>query len=138
VAINSDDAEMATRLNQEAAKSIKYGGMSEEEAFKMVTLNPAILLHLDKQMGSLKVGKDADLVIWTDNPLQITAMAEKTFVDGEELFDLGKQKILEEQMQKERQRIIQKMLKAKQSGVGAIPVQPKIQHLWDCEDEGED
>ncbi|NBW60060.1 MAG: amidohydrolase, partial [Crocinitomicaceae bacterium] len=63
VAINSDDAEMGRRLNQEAAKSVKYGGMSEEEAWKMVTLNPAKLLHLDDRMGSVKIGKDADLVL---------------------------------------------------------------------------
>ena len=63
-AINSDDSEMSRRLNQEAAKSIKYGGMSEEEALKMVTLNPAKLLHLDDRMGSIKTGKDADIVLY--------------------------------------------------------------------------
>src|SRR5690606_23575668 len=67
-AINSDDAEMGRRLNQEAAKSVKYGGMSEEEALKMVTLNPAKMLHLDNQMGSIKVGKSADVVLWSDHP----------------------------------------------------------------------
>ncbi len=70
VAINSDDAEMGRRLNQEAAKVVKYGGASEEDAWKMVTLNPAKLLHLDDRLGSIKVGKDADIVIWTDNPLK--------------------------------------------------------------------
>src|SRR5690606_19627560 len=65
VAINSDDAEMARRLNQEAAKSVKYSGISEEDALKMVTLNPAIMLHIDAQVGSLKPGKDADLVVWS-------------------------------------------------------------------------
>ncbi|HQR02365.1 MAG TPA: amidohydrolase family protein, partial [Ferruginibacter sp.] len=82
VAINSDDAEMARRLNQEASKSVKYGGMSEEEALKMVTINPAKMLHVDSKVGSLKVGKDADIVIWSDNPLSIYAKAEKTIVDG--------------------------------------------------------
>ena len=62
--INSDDAEMGRRLNQEAAKTIKYGGMTEEEAWKMVTLNPCKMLHLDAHMGSIKVGKDADIVLW--------------------------------------------------------------------------
>lgn len=76
-AINSDDAEMARRLNQEAAKSIKYAGMSEEDALKMVTLNPAKLLHVDNRVGSIKEGKDADLVLWSDNPLSIYAIAEK-------------------------------------------------------------
>ena len=70
-AINSDDAEMGRRLNQEAAKAVKYGGTSEEDAWKMVTLNPAKLLHIDDKMGSIKIGKDADIVLWTDNPLSI-------------------------------------------------------------------
>ena len=90
VAINSDDAEMARRLNQEAAKSVKYGGMSEEEAWKMVTINPAKMMHIDEQTGSIKAGKDADLVIWSDNPLSIYAKAEKTIVDGIIYFDRDK------------------------------------------------
>ena len=62
-AINSDDAEMGKRLNQEAAKSIKYGNISQEDAWKLITLNPAKLLHIDDNLGSLKKGKDADIVI---------------------------------------------------------------------------
>jgi imidazolonepropionase-like amidohydrolase len=79
-AINSDDAEMGRRLNQEAAKSVKYGGSSEEDSWKMVTLNPAILLHLENRMGSIKVGKDADIVIWSGNPLSVYSKVERTFV----------------------------------------------------------
>jgi imidazolonepropionase-like amidohydrolase len=81
VAINSDDAEMARRLNQEAAKSVKYAGMSEEEALKMVTLNPAKMLHVADRVGSIKEGKDADIVVWSDNPLSIYAKSEHTIVD---------------------------------------------------------
>ena len=77
VSINSDDAEMARRLNQEAAKTVLYGGLSEEDAWKTVTLNPAKLLHLDHKMGSIKAGKDADLVLWTQNPLSVYARPEK-------------------------------------------------------------
>ena len=73
VAINSDDAEMSRRLNQEAAKSVKYGNISEEEAWKFVTLNPAKLLHIDDRVGSIREGKDADVVLWTDHPLSIYA-----------------------------------------------------------------
>ena len=73
VCINSDDAEMARRLNQEAAKSVKYGGMSEDDAWKMVTINPAKALHVSDRTGSIKTGKDADLVLWNDNPLSIYA-----------------------------------------------------------------
>jgi imidazolonepropionase-like amidohydrolase len=82
VGINSDDAEMGRRLNQEAAKAVKYGGMSEEEAWKMVTLNPARMLKLDHRMGSVRPGMDADLVLWSDHPLSIRARAERTYVDG--------------------------------------------------------
>lgn len=116
VAINSDDAEMGRRLNQEAAKSVKYGGVSEEEALKMVTINPAKLLLIDKQTGSIKTGKDADVVIWSDHPLSIYARVENTFVDGVCYFDLKKDETMQQWIATERARIIQKMLAAKQGG----------------------
>jgi imidazolonepropionase-like amidohydrolase len=134
-AINSDDAEMARRLNQEAAKTVKYGGLSEEEALKLVTLNPAKLLHLDQRMGSLKPGKDADVVLWTDHPLSIYAKAEKTFVDGTLYYDLATDQQLRQEQNKERQRLIQKMLAAKQSGEPTLPIpvtqKGEVKH---CED----
>lgn len=80
--INSDDAEMARRLNQEAAKAIKYGNVSEQEALKMVTINPAKMLHIDNQTGSILANKDADLVLWTDHPLSINAKVELTMIEG--------------------------------------------------------
>ncbi len=86
-AINSDDAEMLRRLNQEAAKSVRNGGMNEQDAHKMVTLNPAKLLHLDDRMGSIAVGKDADVVLWSDHPLSVYAKALTTIVDGTVYFD---------------------------------------------------
>ncbi|MDN5213834.1 amidohydrolase family protein [Fulvivirgaceae bacterium BMA12] len=116
VAINSDDAEMARRLNQEAAKSVKYGGMSEEDAWKMVTLNPAKLLHLDDRMGSIKVGKDADLVLWIDNPLSIYAKAEKTMVDGIIYYDMQEDLKKRKFIQHERARLVHKMKEAKKGG----------------------
>lgn len=115
-AINSDDAEMARRLNQEAAKSIKYGGLTEEEAWKLVTLNPAKMLHLDKNMGSIKKDKDADVVLWSDNPLSVYAKAEKTFVDGICYYDREKENLLRDQVQEERSRLIKKMIEAKKNG----------------------
>ena len=115
-AINSDDAEMGRRLNQEAAKGVKYGGMSEEEAWKMVTLNPAKILHLDDRMGSIKSGKDADVVIWSDNPLSIYAKVEKTFVDGVCYYDQGEDKQLRQEIVTERARLIQKMIGEKNGG----------------------
>ena len=115
-AINSDDAEMSRRLNQEAAKIIEYGGVSEEDAWKMVTLNPAKLLHVDNRVGSIKVGKDADVVLWNNNPLSIYAKAEMTFVDGIKFFDLDEDTQKRENIRKERERIIQKMILAKKNG----------------------
>jgi imidazolonepropionase-like amidohydrolase len=116
-AINSDDAEMGRRLNQEAAKAVKYGNVSEEDALKMVTLNPAKLLHLDHRMGSVKQGKDADLVIWNNHPLSIYAKPEKTIIDGIVFFDIETDLVLRKRNEEERVRILQKMNEAKSKGV---------------------
>ena len=109
VALNSDDAEMSRRLNQEAAKAVKYGGVSEIDALKMVTLNPAILLHLDDRMGSIRAGKDADLVLWSDHPLSIYAVAETTWVEGTPYYDKQEDARLREHIAAERARIITKI-----------------------------
>src|SRR5438105_5511009 len=87
VSINSDDAEEATHLNQEAAKTIKYGGLTHGEALRLVTLNAAIQLGIDKRVGSIDVGKDADLVIYNHDPLSAYAVAQKTLIDGRVYFD---------------------------------------------------
>jgi imidazolonepropionase-like amidohydrolase len=116
VAFNSDDAEMARRLNQEAAKAVLFGGVPEEEAFKFVTLNPAKLLHIDDQTGSLAIGKDADVVIWDDHPLSVYAQAEKTFVDGICFYDMETDAELRASLAAERNQLIQKMLDAKANG----------------------
>ncbi|RYZ44814.1 MAG: amidohydrolase, partial [Sphingobacteriales bacterium] len=140
VAINSDDAEMARRLNQEAAKSIKYGGMAEEDALKMVTINPAKMLHVDDRTGSIKAGKDADLVLWSDHPLSIYAKAEKTIVDGTVFFDREKDMELRRQMQAEKTRLIQKMAAAKRTpGPGGAPAniqraRPRYEIVFNCSD----
>ncbi|MEJ7626377.1 MAG: amidohydrolase family protein [Ferruginibacter sp.] len=134
VAINSDDPEMARRLNQEAAKSVKYARMDEEDALKMVTLNPAKMLHIDRSVGSLKVGKDADVVLWTDNPLSIYAKAEKTLVDGIVYFDREKDLQIRKQIAIERNRIIQKMLGDKKSGGATVPARPSFRQVNACED----
>ncbi len=131
--INSDDAEMGRRLNQEAAKTVKYGGVSEEQAWKFVTLNPAKMLGIDKQTGSIKVGKDADVVLWSTNPLSVYAKAEKTFIDGILYFDRKNDEQLRQELATERERIIQKMISAKNGGAPTIGVKFKREHLWDCE-----
>lgn len=142
VAFNSDDDEMARRLNQEAAKAVLFGGVSEEEALKFVTLNPAKLLHLDGRMGSIKVGKDADVVLWTDHPLSVYAKAEKTFVDGIKFFDRDDDLRLRESIAKERTRLIQKMIDAKQGGQSAQPARGRMSsrhyHCDDAADEMKD
>lgn len=108
-AINSDDDEMARRLNQEAAKAVKYGGVSEEEALKFVTLNPAKLLRIDDRVGSLEVGKHADLVIWNDHPLSNYAQVQQTFVDGRRYFDVDADLAKREWMRAERARLMEAM-----------------------------
>ena len=109
VAYNSDDAEMARRLNQEAAKAVKYGGVPEEEALKFVTLNPAKLLHIDDKVGSLALGKDADFVIWNNHPLSVYAKPLSTFIDGKCYFSLEKDSERRTYIAEERNRIIQLM-----------------------------
>ena len=135
VAINSDDAEMARRLNHEAAKSIKYAGMSEEDALKMVTLNPAKMLHVADRVGSIKEGKDADLVIWSDHPLSIYAKSEKTIVDGAVVFDREVDAKLQIDLKKEKQRLIQKMILAKKGGSATRPMTPSFREENMCEDD---
>jgi imidazolonepropionase-like amidohydrolase len=87
VSLNSDSDEQARRLNTEAAKAVKYGGVPEDEAFKMVTLNPAIQLGIDKWVGSIEVGKHADLAVWSRHPLSTLAVCQLTFIDGKIYFD---------------------------------------------------
>ena len=135
---NSDDAEMARRLNQEAAKAITYGNMSEEDALKLVTLNPAKMLHIDNRVGSIKVGKDADIVLWSDNPLSIYAKAEKTFVDGIAYWDMEQDAAKQKALNAERGRIIQKMIAAKNGGTPTQRAVAPRQRLYECESLEED
>ena len=134
VAINSDDGEMARRLNQEAAKSIKYGGMSEEDALKMVTINPAKMLHVDNRVGSIRTGKDGDVVVWSDHPLSIYAKAEKTIVDGIIYFDREQDLENRKRIAAERNRIVQKMAGEKRSGGPTQPAQATMKVVHTCED----
>ncbi|HKK41065.1 MAG TPA: amidohydrolase family protein, partial [Bacteroidales bacterium] len=110
VCINSDDAEMGRRLNQEAAKIMKYGGISETEAMKLITINPAINLHLGDRTGSIKVGKDADLVLWSGNPLSVYSRVLKTMVDGTFYFAEQEDASMKAEIAKERNRIISEIL----------------------------
>ncbi len=109
--LHSDNAEMSRRLHQEAGKTVKYGGLDQVDALKLVTLNPAKILHLDHRIGSIEPGKDADLVLWTDNPLSIYARAKMTLVDGRVYFDEENDAEMKKIIDEERNRIIQKILK---------------------------
>jgi imidazolonepropionase-like amidohydrolase len=87
VAIKSDSDDFARRLNQEAAKTMRYGGATEEEALKMITINAAWIIGVDDHVGSIEVGKDADLVIWDGYPLSSAGVPNKVFIDGDVYFD---------------------------------------------------
>jgi len=134
VCLNSDDAEMARRLNQEAGKTVRYGGVGEEDALKMVTLNPAKALHIDSKVGSLKAGKDADVVIWSEHPLSVYAKAEKTIVDGIVYFDREKDLEMRKKITAERFRLTQKMIGEKRAGGTTRPAEPSWQILMGCGD----
>ena len=90
VSINSDDAEQARRLNNEAAKTVRYGGLSDDEALATVTINPAKQLRIDNRVGSLEVGKDADVVVWNHHPLSTAAIVDRAYIDGVVYYDRAK------------------------------------------------
>ncbi|RZK81895.1 MAG: amidohydrolase [Pedobacter sp.] len=132
-AFNSDDAEMARRLNQEAGKAVLYGGVPEEDALKFVTLNPARMLHIDDKVGSLKAGKDADVVVWSEHPLSIYARVEKTFVDGVAYWDIDRDVQVRKDQLAERKRLIQKMLDSKKGGSRTQRPVAEAPRMYHCE-----
>lgn len=100
--VNSDSDERARRLNIDAAKMMRYGGLTEDEALKTITYNGAVQLGVEKRVGSIEVGKDADVVIWNGDPLSVYSMAETTFIDGEIFFDIKRDQAMRAEMAKER------------------------------------
>lgn len=110
VSFNSDSDELARRLNTEAAKAVRYGGVDPAEALKFVTINPARQLAIDSRVGSIEVGKDADFVIWSGSPLSAFSRCEQTWIDGRQMFSLESDAALRQVAQSERQRLIQKIL----------------------------
>ncbi len=112
VSYNSDSDELARRLNTEAAKATKYGDLPAEEAWKFVTLNPAKQLMVDDHIGSLKAGKDADVVVWSGPPMSTLSRCEATYVDGRRLYSIEEDAALRQRVASERQRLIQKALDA--------------------------
>lgn len=133
VAYNSDDAEMSRRLNQEAAKAVKYGNLSEEEAWKYVTLNPAKLLKIDDKVGSIKVGKHADLVLWDKNPLSVYANAEKTMIEGVFYYEKDNIDVQLKSMQEEKNLILSMMIEAKKRGEETVEPVLEEKRIYECE-----
>ncbi len=133
--VNSDDAEMARRLNQESAKAVKYGGVSQEEALKMCTINPAIQLGIESLTGSLEVGKQADIVLWSANPLSNMSRVLQTYVDGRRYFDVDLDRQLRERDRSTRAILEQKALRALSNGDEKASGGGGRRHReYDCED----
>lgn len=119
VSFNSDSSDLARRLNTEAAKAVKYGGVPEEEALKFVTINPAKQLGIDRRVGSLEPGKDADFVVWSGNPLDSRSVVLQTWIDGKKYFDRDEAARRAAALKQERTDLIAKARKlAKLSGGG--------------------
>jgi N-acetylglucosamine-6-phosphate deacetylase len=118
VSFNSDSDELARRMNLEAAKAVKYGGLDRAEALKFVTLNPAKQLMIEGRVGSLEAGKDADFVIWSGDPLSTMTRCEATYIDGREYFSIARDAEMRSKARAERRRIIQKLLKKQPEGEG--------------------
>ena len=128
VSYNSDDAELGRRLNQEAAKAVKYGGVPEEDALNFVTLNPAKQLRIDSRVGSIEVGKDADLVVWSGPPLSIYSKVEQTWIDGRNYFSIAKDTEDRKEISDRRKALIQRILGgAEKPEEGPGPVRPRDQ-----------
>jgi imidazolonepropionase-like amidohydrolase len=106
--VNSDSDELARHLNHDAAKAMKYGGLSEEDALRICTINPARQLRLDHRIGSIEVGKDADLAIWTGHPLSSYSRVDTTFIEGEIYFDRQQDLARREADRKEKEERLKK------------------------------
>jgi imidazolonepropionase-like amidohydrolase len=115
VSFNSDSDELARHLNQEAAKAIKYGGLSPEEAIRFVTLNPAVQLGIEDYVGSLVPGKHADVVVWSGPPLSNFSRPEQTWIDGRKYFDLEEDRALRQRDREQRAALVQKVLASDQA-----------------------
>jgi N-acetylglucosamine-6-phosphate deacetylase len=135
VSFNSDDAELARRLNLEAAKAVKYGGVSEPEALKFVTLNPAKQLRIDSRVGSIEVGKDADLVVWSGgSPLSTLSRVEQTWIDGRKYFDRTEDATMRTKMSEMRVALVQRILASGESPAEPDDKDPRTRTMFPDED----
>jgi imidazolonepropionase-like amidohydrolase len=131
--INSDDFEMQRRLNQEAAKSVKYCDMSQEDAWNMVTINPAKQLGIDAITGSVEEGKQADLVLWDANPLSVYAKSQAVWIGGKRYFDRAEDKQMTQAIADERQALIQKILGSDPARLQGETTSEILEPLWQCD-----
>lgn len=113
VSFNSDDWELGRRMNQEAAKAVKYGNLTPEEALKFITINPAIQLRIEKFVGSIEPGKHADLAIWSGPPLSNFSVCEQTWIDGSKYFDRQEEQNRQTKVAEMKNTLIQKILDAR-------------------------
>ncbi len=120
VSINSDSAERIRRLNLDAAKMMKFGGVPEQDALRMITLNPAMQLGIDNRTGSIDVGKDGDITIWSGHPFSSLSLAEMTIIEGEVYFDRAKDKTMRAELAKERE-ALEKLDMNRAPGAGGTP-----------------
>lgn len=128
VSINSDSNERMRRLNIDAAKMMKYGGVPEQDALKMITINPATQLGIEKRTGSIEVGKDGDLVIWSAHPFSVYATADVTIIEGEVYFERAKDRSMRMDLAKERE-TLEKLDMNRAPGTGGAPPRVPTERL---------
>jgi imidazolonepropionase-like amidohydrolase len=127
VSINSDSAEHARRLNTEAAKSVKWGGLSDDEAFALVTINPAKQLRIDNRVGSLEAGKDGDAVVWSHHPLSSYAIVDRTYIDGTLYYDRNAEDRRLTQLKEEKTRLAAAERGDRRPPTGTSQESPKLE-----------
>jgi len=135
--INSDSRDLQRRLNQEAAKSITYCGMSPQDAWNMVTINPAKQLKIDDTVGSIEKGKQADFVIWDDNPLSVYARVQQTWINGQNYYNVADDERRQRLVRQEKALLLNKLLAdetKKESGTALSASEKMLQPAWHCED----
>ncbi len=135
VSFNSDDAELGRHMNHEAAKAIKYGGVEPTEALKFVTINPAMQLRIDSKVGSLEVGKHADIAIWNGSPLSTLARCEQTWIDGRKYFDRQSDAEMRKRDFALHQSLVQKILDSGEASGEKSSLADDPSRLWPNHDE---
>lgn len=135
VSFNSDDAELGRHMNHEAAKAMKYGGVNPMDALQFVTLNPAKQLRIDHRVGSIEVGKDADIAVWSGSPLSPMSRCEQTWIDGRKYFDREQDKADRKRDAALHAALVQKVIKSGETGSNRSSLADDPSRLWPHHDE---